>query len=189
MVNGIEPMLSQQYSANVYESREMCLRAGAKDDKSSVPFGGKIQYDYLMWIDSDSVFEPQDFYALLRHEKDIASGVCLHESGKFVPAARELDDEYFCQHGMYKLLTPNEIANESGLVEVAYVGMPFMLVKKGVFEMLDRPWFRPMERQIGNETWYTSEDIAFCLRAVTKGFKIYIDPSVRIGHEKPVVII
>jgi len=31
------------------------------------------------------------------------------------------------------------------------------------------------------------EDISFCLRAKEKGFKIYIDPLIKVGHEKKIV--
>ena len=65
--------------------------------------------------------------------------------------------------------------------------MGFMLVKKGVFESLAYPWFRPLEKRIGDMTDFTMEDVSFCLRAKEKGFKVYIDPQVRLGHEKRVI--
>ncbi len=35
---------------------------------------------------------------------------------------------------------------------------------------------------------FTMEDVAFCLQAKERGFKILIDTKVRVGHEKKVVL-
>lgn len=80
------------------------------------------------------------------------------------------------------------IIRKEDLVEVAYTGMGFMLVKRGVFEKLEYPWFRPIEKKIGDMVDFTMEDVAFCLRAKEAGFKIFIDPAVKVGHEKNVVL-
>jgi GT2 family glycosyltransferase len=50
------------------------------------------------------------------------------------------------------------------------------------------PWFRPEFKKIGNAVDFTMEDVAFCLRAQEAGYKIYVDPLVRVGHEKGVVL-
>lgn len=74
------------------------------------------------------------------------------------------------------------------MLEVANTGMGFMLVKRGVFESLDYPWFRPIEKRIGTMVDFTMEDVAFCLTAKEKGYKILVDPRVRVGHEKGTVV-
>ena len=63
-----------------------------------------------------------------------------------------------------------------------------MLVKKGVFENMKYPWFQPIEKRIGDMVDFTMEDVAFCLRAKEKRFKIWIDPQVRVGHEKKITL-
>lgn len=84
-------------------------------------------------------------------------------------------------------LCPSDIEGKQELIEVAYTGMGFMLVKKGVFEILGYPWFKPIEKRIGDMVDFTMEDVAFCLRAREKGFEVLIDPTVKVGHEKEVV--
>lgn len=84
-------------------------------------------------------------------------------------------------------MTVDEINGKKDLIEVAYTGMGFMLVKRGVFEKLEYPWFKPVEKQIGNMVDFTMEDVAFCLRIQEKGIHVLIDPTVRVGHEKSVV--
>jgi hypothetical protein len=48
--------------------------------------------------------------------------------------------------------------------------------------------FRPIEKKIGDMVDFTMEDVAFCLQAREKGIKILVDPEVRVGHEKNVVL-
>jgi GT2 family glycosyltransferase len=183
----------------------MCLGADVIRGKNQKPFDEKLQYDYLLWIDSDIIFRPEHLIQLLSHNDDIVSGIYMMADNKHFATVKNWDEEYFKQHGSFQFLTPQDIPNNSvqksfadkpetvnrqpfPLLEVAYTGMGFMLVKRGVFESMEYPWFRPIEIQIGNMTDFTMEDVSFCLRAQEKGYKIYIDPTVRVGHEKKVVI-
>ncbi len=69
-------------------------------------------------------------------------------------------------------------------MEVEYNGMGFMLIKKGVFEKVEYPWFCQLKKQIGDLEDYCSEDVAFCHLARKAGFQIFIDPQLIVGHEK-----
>jgi GT2 family glycosyltransferase len=62
-----------------------------------------------------------------------------------------------------------------------------MLIKHGVFERMTYPWFKPVTVKIGTMVDFTMEDVTFCLRAKEKGYKVYVDPTVKVGHEKKVV--
>jgi hypothetical protein len=186
--HGITPILSRRYSCNIYFARNMCLGADLRRGEHQKPFDGKIDYDYLMWIDSDILFTPAHFEHLLSHNADIVSGIYLMEGGEAFATVRDWDEEYFKAHGCFQFLTPADIAGKQGLMEVAYTGMGFMMVKRGVFEALDYPWFRPLERRIGAMVDFTMEDVGFCLRVMEKGFKVLVDPEVRVGHEKRVVL-
>ena len=110
------------------------------------------------------------------------------EGGCQFATVREWDEEFFKANGSFQFLTPADIASQQGLINVAYTGMGFMLIKRGVFEAIEYPWFKPIEKRIGHMVDFTMEDVAFCLRAREKGFKILIDPAVRVGHEKGVVL-
>jgi hypothetical protein len=188
ITKGIEPILSRKYSCNIYYVRNMCLGADLRRGEHQKPFDGKMAYDYLMWIDSDVLFSPPQFERLLSHNADIISGIYLMEGGEAFATVKDWDEEYFKAHGCFRFLTPADIEGKQGLMEVAYTGMGFMLVKKGVFEALDYPWFRPLERRIGEMVDFTMEDVGFCLRAREKGIKVMIDPQVRAGHEKRLVL-
>ncbi len=200
MQNGIDFTVSRKESCNIYYVRNMCLGADLSRGENQKPFDGKIDYTHLMWIDSDILFNPQQFQKLINDDKDIVSGLYLMENNCQFATVKDWDEEYFKQNKSFKFLTPEDIATllrpetsgyegqaQNNLLEVAYTGFGFMLIKKGVFESMTYPWFKPIEKKIGDMVDFTMEDVAFCLRAKENGFKIHIAPAIKVGHEKKVV--
>lgn len=189
-------LVSRQYDAVVSFSRTKCLGGNVLAGPAQKPFQGQVDYDYILWIDSDIVFSPNQLDQLLKHDKDIVSGLYMMKDQLNFAAVKKWDTEFFKQNGTFQFLTPQSVSEEllteqyrkEGLINVVYTGMGFMLVKKGVFESLEYPWFNPMEQKIGDLKDITSEDVAFCLRAKEKGYNIFVDPGVRVGHEKNYVI-
>ena len=59
--NNIKPILINPQSSVVYYARNLCLGGDVRRGINQKPFDGKIDYDYLMWIDSDMVFSVKDF--------------------------------------------------------------------------------------------------------------------------------
>ena len=49
------------YSPNLYYVRNMCLGGDITRGIHQKPWDG-LDYDYMMWIDSDMVFKPKHFY-------------------------------------------------------------------------------------------------------------------------------
>ena len=176
----IEYELLSQYIPNVYKVRSLLLGADRKFGQYQTPWQGKRDYDYIMWIDSDQVFEPNDFFKLLEHDKDIVSGLYLRK-----PQSDSLNDipiEFACFNEDGKRLYTNEVNGE--LIKVWSNGMGWMLVKKGVFEKIEYPWFGPIIEGLG----FHGEDVSFQLRAKDVGFDSYVDTSIVVGHEKEVVL-
>ena len=176
----IEYELLSQYIPNVYKVRSLLLGADRKFGQYQTPWQGKKDYDYIMWIDSDQVFEPNDFFKLLEHDKDMVSGLYLRK-----PQGDTLNDipiEFACFNEDGKKLYTNEVNGE--LIKVWSNGMGWMLVKKGVFEKIEYPWFGPIIEGLG----FHGEDVSFQLRAKDVGFDSYVDTSIVVGHEKEVVL-
>ena len=176
----IEYELLSQYIPNVYKVRSLLLGADRKHGQYQAPWQDKKDYDYIMWIDSDQVFEPNDFFKLLEHDKDIVSGLYLRK-----PQGDTLNDipiEFACFSAPSKGLFTNETNGE--LIEVFANGMGWMLVKKGVFEKTPFPWFGPIITGLD----FNGEDVAFQMRAKDSGFNSYVDTSIIVGHEKEVVL-
>tara|TARA_Y100000589_G_C27121359_1_gene616617 strand:- start:279 stop:926 length:648 start_codon:yes stop_codon:yes gene_type:complete len=185
---GITPLLSQRYSCNIYYVRTNCLGADVKRGEDQKPFNGEIDYDYIMWIDSDIIFKTKDFFSLLKNGKDICSGLYLMEGGKQYACVENWDEEFYKKNGHFQFLEPKDLINKKNLFPVNYVGMGWMLVKRGVFESIKYPWFEPIRKKIGNYVDFTMEDVAFCHKAIDVGFDIMIDPSVKVGHEKKIIL-
>ena len=176
----IEYELLSQYIPNVYQVRSLLLGADKKFGQYQTPWQGKRDYDYIMWIDSDQVFEPNDFFKLLEHDKDIVSGLYLRK-----PQGDTLNDipVYFaCFTAPNKGLFTNEVNGE--LRTIYANGMGWMLVKKGVFEKIEYPWFGPIITGLN----FCGEDTAFQIRAKDAGFDSYVDTTVIVGHEKGVIL-
>lgn len=184
----IQPILSRKESSNIYFVRNMALGADVSRGEDQKPFNGQLDYDYIMWIDSDILFHPEQILRLISHNKDIVSGIYMMSGGNAFATVKDWDEEYFKQNGCFKFLTPEDIKDQKDLIEVSYTGMGFMLIKKGVFESMKYPWFRPIEKRIGSMTDYTSEDVSFAIRAKENGYKVFIDPTIRVGHEKKIVL-
>ena len=73
---------------------------------------------------------------------------------------------------------------------VDYTGFGWVLIKKGVFENLEYPWFAPQMQvfESGDVQDMCGEDVSFCLDAKKMGMEIWCDPRIRVGHEKTRVI-
>ena len=71
-----------------------------------------------------------------------------------------------------------------------YTGFGWVLIKNGVFEKLEYPWFAPKMQvfESGDVQDMCGEDVSFCLDAQEAGYEIWADPRIRVGHEKTRVI-
>ena len=190
--HNIKWAMSQKYHVNRYFVCNSCLGGSSIGGKNQKPFQGKVDYDYLMWIDSDQVFEPWQFFSLLNKAKEtntsILSGLYLMQGGEVFATVEDWDKEFFKKNGYFKFLTPKDVSDKKEIFKVSYTGFGWLLVKKGVFESLDYPWVQP--------TWFdedgiremTTTDCGFMHRAAEKGFDTYIDPTIIVGHEKTQIL-
>ena len=137
--------------------------------------------DYYMWIDSDTNFKTNDFFKLLSSDKHIVSGLYHLQppGGRFT--STYIPVTYACHKNSRELLytTDNDLSTNQP-VEVYANGMGWMLVKKEVFEDVEKPFDQTYSEQ--------SEDIIFQVKAREKGYKSYVLPDVILGHEKMLIV-
>ena len=62
---GASIQISQDYSSMVNFARCKCLGANVLRGPDQIPWDGKLNYDYQLWIDSDIVFNTEKFYQLI----------------------------------------------------------------------------------------------------------------------------
>ena len=65
--NGMSIQISQDYSSMVNFARCKCLGANVLRGPDQIPWDGKLNYDYQLWIDSDIVFSTEKFWQLIWH--------------------------------------------------------------------------------------------------------------------------
>jgi GT2 family glycosyltransferase len=170
----------------------MCLGGNILAGENQKPYGGKLDYDYMMWIDSDIVFTPQQFQRLLDHKEDIVSGLYLMDGGTAYATVKDWNEEYFQQNGNFQFMTPDQIKpfQQNGkLFPSVYTGFGFVLIKRGVFESMKYPWFKPEFVDIRGSKDFTMEDVAWCREVTKLGYKVMIDPNIVVGHEKTKIYI
>lgn len=127
--------------------------------------------DAVLYCDDDHIFAPSTLFQLATHDKDIVSGLYVRRDIPFAPCMYDRqDDEKRIFHTL-KL-------TDRKLTKVKVAGAGCLLVKRKVFEALERPWWRLSEYDQVSQ----SDDVGFCCRAREAGFDIWCDPGCPVGH-------
>ena len=198
--NGMSIQISQDYSSMVNFARCKCLGANVLRGPDQIPWDGKLEYDYQLWIDSDIVFNTEKFWQLCDmaipaegEEKEIVAGWYSTEDGRTTSVAHWLDeDDFRASGGVMNHEMVDGISKRNKPFTVDYTGFGWVLIKKGVFEdeKMTYPWFAPKMQvfESGAVQDMCGEDVSFCLDAIEAGYEIWCDPRIRVGHEKMRVI-
>ena len=208
--NGRCIQISQDYSSMVKFARCKCLGANVLRGPDQIPWDGKLEYDYQLWIDSDIVFDTNKFWQLCdmaipadavtedgsiddTKKKKIVSGWYCTEDGKTTSVAHWLDEDDFRKNGgVMNHETIESISKRKKPFTVDYAGFGWLMIEKGVFEdeKMKYPWFAPKMQvfESGSVQDMCGEDVSFCLDAMDAGFEIWCDPRIRVGHEKSRII-
>ena len=176
--------LYQWYTSDIYLCRNELITRELQIPWEMMPcFGGK-PYDYMMWIDGDIGFKPDDVMKLVNSGKEIISGVCPMGPTPRCPAGRYAENEHgMVIPGFININSLDELEPDT-IFEVDWSGFGFIAVKKGVFESMEYPWFRTTLRKKDRREINPSEDVGWCLRAVEQGYKIWLHSGVRVTHNK-----
>ena len=166
---GIEDtMVSTRFNIGslIYSSRNQ-LASNALEDGA----------DYVLWLDSDMVFNPTTLLLLLKDIEegaDFVTGVYYRRTAPFSPVIfkeLEIDEKNRATWENY-----NEFP-EDGLFEVAGCGFGCVLMKTEIFRDVYLK-FGHIFSPIGD----VGEDLSFCYRARKCGYTLLCDPSIPLGH-------
>ena len=69
--------ISQDYSSMVNFARCKCLGANVLRGPNQLPWDGKLEYDWQLWIDSDIVFNTEKFWQLILNSTPKEAITCL----------------------------------------------------------------------------------------------------------------
>jgi len=165
------------YSSLIQTSRDKVM--GTSHD-SAQPFNGEFEFDYMLCIDSDMVFTPQNLENLLSRDVPVVSGIYRIKpddawsawlGGEQSEGGDWINDEYVKKH-------------EDQMIQGDFGGLGFTLIKKEVFDKLTPPlWFDDQaDKNYG-------EDVVFFRKIKAAGYDINFDMSVKLGHEKTFIFI
>lgn len=156
-----------QIGSLIYDSREALAKEAVK-----------MESDLILWLDSDMVFDSDLLERLITRmennpEIDFLSGLYFRRVPPYTPVLfdkLEFVDGIQCNWNEFQQI-PEDIFQAGG------VGFGCVLMKTDiVFDVLGK--FGCMFTPIGG----TGEDLAFCWRARECGYKIFVDPTIPLGH-------
>lgn len=144
-------------------------------------FAVERDFDYVLYVDSDMIFEAADLERLLKHKVGICSGLYVKRQGapENVAYTKIITRRYF----PYRAPKLIEDKTKSGFSEIAACGFGFMLVKVSVLKTMFKYYKSLFEPFKG-----VGEDVAFSIRARRLGYKTFIDRDVKLGHIGEVVV-
>ena len=141
--------------------------------------------DYLFFIDDDNPVPPDTLEKFLEDDKDIVMApvlrrgapyeICCYRKGEvLVEEGKEICDYEFIK------------GFKEDLEQVDAGGMACVLIKREVFKKVyedtDGFPFQPMNEVVNGQRRTMGEDVAFCERAKSAGFEIWVDTRVRPVH-------
>ncbi len=130
---------------------------------------------HLLMLDTDQIYRDSDLISkLVLHDLDVVNALVYRRYPPFDHLCMNWDDE---AQMYYK--TDDEEVFKKGLVEVDATGTGCVLYKTDVFRKIEQPWF---EFSIGPDGKPVGEDVNFCKKLKEKGYKIFVDCSINIGH-------
>lgn len=133
----------------------------------------KNKFDEVLWIDSDMVFDGHLYDDLKMCGKDMVCGLFISRHHPYVSC-------------IFSEISPVERITEfpDETFEVMACGFGCVLMKTKVLEDVMNQnsgvCFLPDQKK--------SEDVAFCMRARGCGYRIFCEPTARVGHVGSVVI-
>lgn len=125
--------------------------------------------DAIMFIDSDMVFEPTDIDRLASHDLPFVTAMAFKRTPPFQPC---FYTKILYENEKPKLEVP--IDYSEGLLEIEGAGMACVIIKREVFEQVEKPYFFPKPG--------LGEDLTLCLKLKEAGIKMYCDTTVNFGH-------
>lgn len=153
----------------------------AEKRELQVELGLRLGCTHIVLLDADMVY-PQsvinDLFGVLNKGADMSGGLCYRGYEPYNPLIWHPTEER-----QLKVFTDYKFGD---LVDAGATGAACLLIKKEVFEKVERPWFRIQEEETTDSGRTTvirrGEDTYFCRKATKAGFKLKIMTDYDIGH-------
>lgn len=131
--------------------------------------------DYIFFVDSDVIIQPEQLEKLISWNKDAITGVYYMRVLPYYSLIRKKTAD--------KLYTPIEPEpNSTRLIKIDGAGFGCFLVKTSVFKKIEYPWFQFKYYQREGVWGHLGEDLYFCEQLQNANIEIYCDPTVKCTH-------
>ena len=134
----------------------------------------KIDATHILFVDDDMAYPVNALLDLLKHDKDVITGLYLMRSYPHFPVA--FDEAY--ENGKCKFMFLTHDPEVTPLIPIVNCGFGFVLIKTEIFRKLESPWVTLGE--IEKDGW--CDDVAFFNKVRKAGFEMWMDSNVRCGH-------
>lgn len=171
----------------VHHARELTASGGEglelnPDHKG--PIGDSVTYNKIFWIDSDISWEPWQFFKIYDSDYDVVTGAYLLADGVTTTV-----HAWGAPGGIPK----QDIMQMTEPLKIQSMGFGFAAMKSGVFEKMERPWFKHYTQEIQKTDGTIiedsiGEDVSWCINAYKAGIDIYFDPEVLVKHMKKIPV-
>lgn len=155
-------LLTTEYSL-IYDARERIIHKALENSAT----------DYVLFIDSDIVFEPDTLLKLLKtariYKDSIISGAYPYKYEKANVVGFDL----------YGKEIPAVSSTKDNYILASSIGMGMCLIPRKILEDIVKEYegsgiFHPFSGM--------GEDISFCRRVTSNGYKIIVDRAITCGH-------
>lgn len=152
----------------IHESRNLLVEKALELDAT-----------HILFIDDDMVFPPEALIKLLENDVDIVCGLAFRKVAPYDPVIFKLYENI---DGTIDILAIEKI--RQGLIAVDAIGSAFVLIKRRVFEKMEKPWYKWGDTSFGiyTKSGGLGEDISFSLHAKRQGFNVHCDTNLIITH-------
>lgn len=142
----------------------------------------ETEHEWLIFIDSDMSFDQYAVMSLLYGDiPPIIGGLCWQRYPPYAPTlinrVPKKENPDFLRN-KYRKLSESETGMRIG---VDATGAAFLLIHRSVFEKMEEPYFMAIFNEDLTEL-LCGEDMYFCDKARTLGYKIIVDTSIGIEH-------
>ena len=138
--------------------------------------------DYLLFIDTDMFWQPQDVITLVQLQAPLATALYCTKDSPFPPCLYNWKDMKIVQ------MARTEVPAVPFRVDIAGFGF-FLMTGEAIRRFMDEKaldeWGLPFDPIAGprkRPSGFNGEDISFCFRAEKVGLEIICHPEVRVGH-------
>mgnify|MGYP001581939255 CR=1 FL=1 len=135
---------------------------------------------HIFWTEQDMLMPFYTIVKLLEHDKDICSGVYFLRKGNGQPCLY-LKGDASIHTGIHSAV-PVTLFPEDSFFQVHCPGMGCVLMKREVFEKIEKPWFDLKEGWQGGKIYGYGQDIYWYSKVADAGLEVWVDSGIHCSQ-------